>query len=143
MDVTVRDLSATAMIWDLVVNFVPLILMADLFLFLFRQARAARDMLVLASKAKFLSKASKTQSLMTWWYARSQAGTARNQDFLKHPDKYSNLGPEYHGALLVGLWYREDLTGPCGGWWPVLLSIAGSEFMEMLLGWEPPVPEIS
>jgi len=141
VEVTVRDLSATAMIWDLVVNFVPLILMVIFFLFLFRQAKGSQgDMLGFGkSKAKFFIKGKqdiKFDDVGGMQEAKQELHEI--VDFLTHPDKYLKLGARTpKGALLVGPsgTGKTLLARAVAGEAEVpFLSIAGSEFMEMLVG---------
>lgn len=141
VEVTVRDLSATAMIWDLVVNFVPLILMVVFFLFLFRQARGAQgDMLGFGkSKAKFFVKGKQDVKFDdVGGMKEAKQELQEIVDFLKHPEKYLKVGARTpKGALLVGPsgTGKTLLARAVAGEADVpFLSIAGSEFMEMLVG---------
>lgn len=141
VEVTVEDLSASAMVWDLVVNFVPLILMVVFFLFLFRQARGSQgDMLGFGkSKAKFFLKGKQDVKFKdVGGMQEAKQELEEIVDVLKHPEKYQKLGARTpKGVLLVGPsgTGKTLLARAVAGEADVpYLSIAGSEFMEMLVG---------
>lgn len=141
IDITVKDLSASAMLWDIVVNFVPLILMVVFFLFLFRQAKGSQgDMLGFGkSKAKFFVKGKQDVKFDdVGGMQEAKQELEEIVDFLKHPEKYQKLGARTpKGVLLVGPsgTGKTLLARAVAGEADVpYLSIAGSEFMEMLVG---------
>ncbi len=141
IEVEVKDLTASAMIWDVVVNFVPLVLMVIFFLFLFRQARGSQgDMLGFGkSKAKFFVKGKQDVKFKdVGGVKEAKQELEEIVDFLKHPEKYRKLGARTpKGALLVGPsgTGKTLLARAVAGEAEVpFLSIAGSEFMEMLVG---------
>jgi len=141
VQIEVKDLTASAIIWELIVNFVPLLLMVVFFLFLFRQARGAQgDMLGFGkSKAKFFIKGKQDVKFAdVGGMKEAKQELQEIVDFLKHPDKYQKLGARTpKGALLVGPsgTGKTLLARAVAGEANVpFLSIAGSEFMEMLVG---------
>jgi len=122
-------------------NILPLILTVIFFLFLFRQARGAQDNVFSfgQSKAKLWNK-----DLPKITFA-DVAGVdeAKNEvieivDFLKNPAKYKSLGARTpKGVILVGPsgTGKTLLAKAMAGEAKVpFYSIAGSEFMEMLVG---------
>ncbi|MBI4059199.1 ATP-dependent zinc metalloprotease FtsH [Candidatus Microgenomates bacterium] len=119
----------------------PLALMALFFFFIFRQARGAQDTLFTfgQSRAKIFAKGKQSTTF------KDVAGVdeAKKEleeivDFLKNPGKYRTMGARTpKGALLVGpagvgkTLLARAVAGEAG---VPYFSIAGSEFMEMLVG---------
>ncbi len=139
--ITVKDLSGTQIWLNIISNVLPLVLTVLFFLFLFRQARGAQDNLFSfgQSKARVWNK-----DLPRITFA-DVAGVdeAKKEleevvDFLKNPTKYKALGARTpKGVILVGpsgtgkTLLAKAMAGEAK---TAFYSIAGSEFMEMLVG---------
>lgn len=122
-------------------NMIPTLLMIAFFVFLFRQARGAQDSIFSFGQARS-KKYSKEMSRITF---ADVAGVdeAKKEleeivDFLKNPKKYSRLGARPpKGVILVGpagtgkTLLAKAIAGESN---VPFFSIAGSEFMEMLVG---------
>lgn len=141
VEVTVKD-SSLGQLWVSVLSSIlPLVLMVVFFLFLIRQARGAQDSIFSfgQSRAKLFNK---DHPRITF---ANVAGVneAKQEleevvDFLKHPGKYRALGARTpKGVILVGPagTGKTLLARAVAGEANVpFFSIAGSEFMEMLVG---------
>src|SRR4030042_3380708 len=139
--ITVRDQSISRLWWDIAGTVLPLVLMAFFFLFLIRQARGAQDSLFTfgRSKAKLFNKGKQSVTFSDV----GGVGEAKKEleeivDFLRHPKKYSRLGARTpKGVLLVGpsgtgkTLLARAIAGEAG---VPFFSMAGAEFMEMLVG---------
>jgi len=140
-DVKVRNLTFGEMAWDLFLNFAPILLTVILFLIIFRNMRGgAGDIMGIGrSKAKVFVKGKqdvKFENVGGMDEAKKELEEI--VDFLKHPKKYTKVGARTPKGVL--------LLGPSGTGKTLLaravageanvqfLSIAGSEFMEMLVG---------
>jgi cell division protease FtsH len=141
VEIEVKGLTAASMLWQFAINFLPLLLMVAFFLFLFRQARGSQgDMMGFGkSKAKFFIKG-KQDIKFTNVGGMTEAKQELEEivDFLRFPKKYQKLGARTpKGVLLVGpagtgkTLLARAVAGEAG---VTFLSIAGSEFMEMLVG---------
>ena len=141
VDVKIKDQSLMQMFWDLIINVFPLALMVIFFFFIFRQARGAQDGIlgIGRSKAKIFVKG-KQDVKFTDVGGMDEAKQELEEvvDFLKHPKKYTKLGARTpKGVLLVGPsgTGKTLLARAVAGEANVqFLSMAGSEFMEMLVG---------
>jgi cell division protease FtsH len=141
VDVSVEDVSFGQLFWELIVNFLPIGLMVVFFMMMFRQARGAQDgiMGIGRSKAKVFVKGKqhvKFDNVGGMDEAKQELQEV--VDFLKHPKKYFKVGARTpKGVLLVGPsgTGKTLLARAVAGEANVqFLSIAGSEFMEMLVG---------
>lgn len=142
-DVTVEvdNMSNSQLFWDIVVNFLPILLMILFFVYLFRQARGGQDgiMGIGRSKAKlFVKGKQKTTFKDVGGMDEAKKELEEIVDFLRHPKKYTKVGARTpKGVLLVGpagtgkTLLARAVAGEAG---VQFLSIAGSEFMEMLVG---------
>lgn len=138
--VTVKSNSESS-IMDLIINIVPTILVIFFLMFIFRQARGAQENIFSFGQAK-TKRYNKEMSKITF---KDVAGVneAKKEleevvDFLKNPKKYEKLGARSpKGVLLVGPagTGKTLLAKAVAGETNVpFFSIAGSEFMEMLVG---------
>jgi cell division protease FtsH len=141
VQVDIKDTTGGTIWVNLITNILPIVLMVGFFLFLIRQARGAQDNIFSfgQSKAKLFSK---DHPKVTF---ADVAGVdeAKNEleeivDFLKNPQKYRALGARTpKGVLLVGpsgtgkTLLARALAGEAN---VPFFSMAGSEFMEMLVG---------
>jgi len=141
IEIEVQDTTGGAVWLNLLSNILPIVLMVGFFLFLIRQARGAQDTLFSfgQSRAKLFTKDTPKVTF------KDVAGVdeAKQElfevvDFLKNPQKYKALGARTpKGVLLVGpsgtgkTLLARALAGEAGA---PFFSMAGSEFMEMLVG---------
>lgn len=140
-NVEIKNLSFQDIIIQLVVNILPIVVMAALFLFLFRQARGAQDgiMGIGRSKAKLFVKGKQdTKFADVGGMDEAKQELEEIVDFLKNPKKYKKVGARTpKGVLMVGPsgTGKTLLARAVAGEANVqFLSMAGSEFMEMLVG---------
>lgn len=141
LEVSVQDTQDAAGLANLLGNLLPTVLMVAFFIFLFRQAKGAQDSVFSFGQ----SRAKKFSKSMTKTTFKDVAGVdeAKKEleeivDFLKHPEKYKKLGARTpKGVLLVGpsgcgkTLLAKAVAGEAN---VPFFSIAGSEFMEMLVG---------
>lgn len=127
--------------WDLMLGLIPTLIVIGFLIFIFRQARGAQDNILSFGQAKS-KRYSKEMSNITF---KDVAGVdeAKKEleeivDFLKNPKKYQKLGARSpKGVILVGPagTGKTLLAKATAGESNVpFFSIAGSEFMEMLVG---------
>ncbi len=139
--IVVKNADSNSLLVNIMSNVLPTVLMIAFFIFLFRQARGAQDSVFSFGQNRG-KKYNKEMSPITF---ADVAGVdeAKKEleeivDFLKHPKKYQKLGARSPKGVL--------LFGPAGTGKTLLakavagesnvpfFSIAGSEFMEMLVG---------
>ncbi|MFC1727652.1 ATP-dependent zinc metalloprotease FtsH [Patescibacteria group bacterium] len=141
VDLLVKDTSMSKAWVEILATLLPLGLMALFFLFIFRQARGAQDNIFSfgRSKAKIFAKGRQTTTF------NDVAGVEEAKkeleevvDFLRNPAKYRRLGARTpKGVLLVGpsgtgkTLLAKAMAGEAN---VPFFSMAGSEFMEMLVG---------
>ncbi len=141
VEVDVKDTSVGQAFWGFISNILPLILTVVFFLFIFRQARGAQDNIFSfgQSKARVWNKdLPKTTFADVAGVDEAKKELEEVVDFLKNPTKYKALGARTpKGVILVG----PSGTGKtllakavAGEAHVPFFSIAGSEFMEMLVG---------
>jgi len=141
VNVTVKDTQGSNGIINFLSNIIPTILMVAFFIFLFRQAKGAQDSVFSfgQSKAKRFNKdLPKTTFADVAGVDEAKEELKEIVDFLKHPEKYKKLGARTpKGVLLVGpsgsgkTLLAKAVAGEAN---VPFFSIAGSEFMEMLVG---------
>jgi len=141
IDIEVKDTSGGALWINILSNVLPLLLMVGFFLFLIRQARGAQDTLFSfgQSKARQFSKDTpKVTFADVAGVDEAKQELSEVVDFLKNPQKYRELGARTpKGVLLVGpsgtgkTLLARGLAGEAN---VPFFSMAGSEFMEMLVG---------
>jgi len=139
--VEVSNASGWRLFFELVINFLPVLLMIGFFFFLYRQSRGAQDgiMGIGRSKAKIFIKGKQNKSFEdVGGMDEAKKELEEIVDFLKNPKKYQKMGARTpKGVLLVGpagtgkTLLARAVAGEAG---VQFLSIAGSEFMEMLVG---------
>ncbi len=141
LNVEVKNLSTSDVLWQLAINILPIVLMIGFFLFIFRQARGAQDGLmgIGRSKAKVFVKGKQDVKFSdVGGMDEAKRELEEIVDFLKNPKKYTKVGARTpKGVLLVGPagTGKTLLARAVAGEANVqFLSIAGSEFMEMLVG---------
>ena len=141
VNLVIKDTQGSSSLLNLLGNLIPILLMVAFFIFIFKQAKGAQDSVFSFGQAK-TKRFTKDMPKITF---NDVAGVneAKNEleevvDFLKHPDKYTKLGARTpKGALLVGPsgCGKTLLAKAVAGETSVpFFSIAGSEFMEMLVG---------
>lgn len=141
VEIQVKDLSIGAIWISLISNVLPLAIMIIFFLFIFRQARGAQDNLFSfgQSKARIWNKdLPKVTFADVAGVDEAKKELAEVVDFLKNPTKYKALGARTpKGVILVGpsgtgkTLLAKAMAGEAK---TAFYSIAGSEFMEMLVG---------
>lgn len=137
----VKDTQGSNGIVNFLSNIIPTILMVGFFIFLFRQARGAQDSVFSfgQSRAKRFNKdLPKTTFKDVAGVDEAKKELEEIVDFLKNPEKYKKLGARTpKGVMLVGpagcgkTLLARAVAGEAG---VPFFSIAGSEFMEMLVG---------
>lgn len=141
IEIDVKDTAGGALWINIISNILPIALMVGFFLILIKQARGAQDSIFSfgQSRAKLFSKDTPKVTF------KDVAGVdeAKREleevvDFLKNPQKYRALGARTpKGVLLVGpsgtgkTLLARALAGEANA---PFFSMAGSEFMEMLVG---------
>ncbi len=141
VEIKVKDLSVGQIWLGLISNVLPLVLTVVFFLFLFRQARGAQDNIFSfgQSRARIFSKdLPKVTFADVAGVDEAKKELEEVVDFLKNPAKYKQLGARTpKGVILVGpsgtgkTLLAKAMAGEAK---TAFYSIAGSEFMEMLVG---------
>lgn len=140
-NIVIKDTEAGSAIINFLANIIPTILMVAFFVFLFRQAKGTQDNIFSFGQAK-TKKYSKEMTKVTFADVAGVDDAKKELeevvDFLKNPDKYTKLGARTpKGVMLVGpagcgkTLLAKAIAGEAG---VPFFSIAGSEFMEMLVG---------
>ncbi len=141
VNIAVNDTQGSSGLMLFLSNVIPTILMVAFFIFLFRQAKGAQDNVFSFGKAR-TKEFSKDMPKVTF---KNVAGVDEAKkaleevvDFLRSPGKYKKLGARTpKGVILVGPagCGKTLLAKAVAGEASVpFYSIAGSEFMEMLVG---------
>jgi cell division protease FtsH len=141
VSIEVKDLSIQQAWLGIIGAILPILLMVGFFFLIFRQARDAGQGLFsfAQSKARLFNKdAPQIKFSDVAGYSESKKELEEIVDFLKSPDKYKEVGARTpKGVLLVGppgtgkTLLSRAVAGEAG---VPFFSIAGSEFMEMLVG---------
>ncbi len=141
VNIIIKDTQGSSGLVNFLSNLIPTLLMIAFFVFLFRQAKGAQDSVFSFGQAR-IKKFTKDMPKVTF---DNVAGVEEAKkeleevvDFLKHPEKYKKLGARTpKGVLLVGpsgcgkTLLAKAVAGEAN---VPFFSIAGSEFMEMLVG---------
>lgn len=141
IQITVNNSQGSQGMMILLGNLIPTILMIAFFIFIFRQARGAQDSVFSfgQSKAKrFIRDVSKVQFKDVAGVNEAKSELEEVVDFLKNPEKYKKVGARTpKGVMLIGppgcgkTLLAKAVAGEANA---PFFSIAGSEFMEMLVG---------
>lgn len=141
VSIEIKDTSGGALFWNFIANALPVVLLLGVFIFIFRQARGAQDSIFSfgQSRAKLFNKDNPRVTFKdVAGVDEAKKELAEVVDFLKHPGKYRALGARTpKGVLLVGpsgtgkTLLARAVAGEAG---VPFFSMAGSEFMEMLVG---------
>ncbi len=141
VEIKIKDLSIGQMWVGIISNLLPFILTVVFFLFIFRQARGAQDSVFSfgQSKARIFNKdLPKVTFADVAGVDEAKKELEEVVDFLKNPAKYKALGARTpKGVILVGpsgtgkTLLAKAMAGEAK---TAFYSIAGSEFMEMLVG---------
>ncbi|MBU3956945.1 ATP-dependent zinc metalloprotease FtsH [Patescibacteria group bacterium] len=141
VEIKIRDTSLSKAWVEILATLLPLGLMVLFFFFIFRQARGAQDSIFSfgQSRAKLFAKGKQPVSFAdVAGVEEAKMELEEIVDFLKHPGKYRRLGARTpKGVLLVGPsgTGKTLLARAVAGEAKVpFFSMAGSEFMEMLVG---------
>lgn len=141
VDLLVEDVSLGQMFWELILNILPLLALLLIFAYLMSKSKGAQDGILGfgQSKAKvFIKGKQNTKFSDVGGMDEAKAELQEIVDFLKNPKKYLKVGARTpKGVLLVGPsgTGKTLLARAVAGEANVqFLSIAGSEFMEMLVG---------
>jgi len=140
-EVLIKDQSFSRIWVDILGTILPLALMAVFFFFIIRQARGAQDSIFSfgRSRARLFAKGKQQISFQdVAGIEEAKKELEEVVDFLKHPAKYRALGARTpKGVILVGpsgcgkTLLAKAVAGEAG---VPFFSMAGSEFMEMLVG---------
>src|SRR3989344_1997600 len=139
--ITVKDRTFSQIWVTILTTFLPLILIAAFFFFIFRQAREGASSIFSFGQSRarqFTRDMSKVTFADVAGVDEAKQELQEIVDFLKHPEKYRAIGARTpKGALLVGpagtgkTLLARAVAGEAG---VPFFSVAGSEFMEMLVG---------
>ncbi len=141
LNLIIEDTQSNAQMWQLLSTIIPAVLLFAFFWFMIRQARGAQDSVFSFGQSK-AKRFNKEKSKITF---KDVAGVEEAKreleeivDFLKNPEKYRKLGARPpKGVMLVGpagtgkTLLAKAVAGEAN---VPFFSIAGSEFMEMLVG---------
>ncbi|MBP8591301.1 ATP-dependent zinc metalloprotease FtsH [Candidatus Shapirobacteria bacterium] len=141
LDIKVIDQSFSQIWWDILLTIGSLVLMGVFFYFMFRQARGAQESIFSFGKSNakpFIKGKQKVTFADVAGVEEAKQELKEVVDFLKNPQKYRRLGARTpKGVLLVGPpgTGKTLLARAVAGEANVpFFSMAGSEFMEMLVG---------
>jgi cell division protease FtsH len=141
VNIEIQDAAVGRVWFDILGTVLPLLLMVLFFMMIFRQARGAQDGIMGfgRSKAKLFAKGKQDVTFKdVGGVKEAKQELEEVVDFLKQPKKYRKVGARTpKGVLLVGpsgtgkTLLARAVAGEAG---VPYFSMAGSEFMEMLVG---------
>lgn len=141
---TIRNMEAGQAFWNILEILLPIGATFLIFYFIFRQARGSQDAIFSfgRSRARLFSRGKQKMTFKdVGGIEEAKKELEEIVDFLKHPQKYKKLGARTpKGVLLVGhsgtgkTLLARAVAGEAG---VPFFSMAGSEFMEMLVGVGP------
>lgn len=141
LEINIKDTQASAGLIAFFANVIPTLLLVAFFIFLFRQARGAQESVFSFGQAKtkqFTKDMPKVSFKDVAGVDEAKDALEEVVDFLKNPNKYKKLGARTpKGVILIGpsgcgkTLLAKAVAGEAG---VPFFSIAGSEFMEMLVG---------
>lgn len=141
VDISIKDNTFSKAWVTILTTFLPLAIIILFFFFIFRQAREGASSVFSfgQSRAKqFVGSKTKVTFADVAGVDEAKQELQEVVDFLKHPKKYSEIGARTpKGALLIGpagtgkTLLARAVAGEAG---VPFFSVAGSEFMEMLVG---------
>lgn len=139
--ITVEDTESGSLVATFLVNLIPTLIVVGILYFLFRQARGAQDSVFSFGQSrakKFNKDLPKATFKDIAGIDEAKRETEEIVDFLKNPEKYRKVGARTpKGVLFVGpagtgkTLLAKAVAGEAN---VPFFSIAGSEFMEMLVG---------
>lgn len=137
----IREGEDTSMIWMVLLNFLPVIIIVGFFWFMLRQAQGASNQANLFGKSKaklFDPTSEKTTFKDVAGAEEEKSDLTEIVEFLKYPKKFTALGAKIpKGVLLFGppgtgkTLMARAVAGEAG---VPFFSISGSEFVEMFVG---------
>ena len=138
---SVKDTSTSRTLFNLAATFLPVLIIVGFFIFFLRQARGAGDNILsfARSRAKIFNKDKPiTKFTDVAGVDEAKQELAEVVQFLKHPEKFRALGAKTPKGVLVigpsGVGKTLLARAVAGEAEVPFYSIAGSEFMEMLVG---------
>ncbi len=141
LEVTVEGPSQSGTIINLVIAFLPIILIGGLLFFVLRRAGGANNQAVSFGKSRAKVNSSSRPTVTFDDVAGQEEAKQELQEiveFLKYPEKFSALGARIpHGVLLVGppgtgkTMVARAVSGEAG---VPFFHLSGSEFVEMFVG---------
>jgi cell division protease FtsH len=141
IEINIRDTQGSAGMISFLSNLIPTLLLVAFFVFLFRQARGAQESVFSFGQARtkqFTKDMPKVTFNDVAGVDEAKKALIEVVDFLKNPNKYKKLGARTpKGVILIGpagcgkTLLAKAVAGEAG---VPFFSIAGSEFMEMLVG---------
>lgn len=139
--ISVQDTSGISNWLNIISSVLPIVLMIAFFYFIFRQARGAQENIFSFGKSsakQFNKDNPKVTFTNVAGVDEAKQELTEIVDFLKHPEKYRAMGARTpKGVLMVGpagtgkTLLARATAGEAG---VAFFSMAGSEFMEMLVG---------
>lgn len=139
--ISVQDTSGISNWLNIISSVLPIVLMIAFFYFIFRQARGAQENIFSFGKSsakQFNKDNPKVTFANVAGVDEAKQELTEIVDFLKHPEKYRAMGARTpKGVLMVGpagtgkTLLARATAGEAG---VAFFSMAGSEFMEMLVG---------